>query len=359
MGRKVRTTDKRNIVIVCEGSDTEPSYLEDLCKKAAHRFDNIRIVPFGNESKLSVLRTHNAAQAKNGRKRRKLIYNSSASSGNFYWVKEEEDDALYEKYKAQPTRYVREAQLFMEDGYVEGWAVYDHDKFPNHKEARTLADSVPNLNIAFSSISFEEWMLLHFERNPKPFDCSCCKENQKEVGCGLAETEPDKNCHGERCLIGYLREKQYIPDYSKSKKDLFSSFTMPRINIARVNAAWIKTISDDKTIYNRNPYCDFDALVERLLGLEDRYFWIGDASEMVIDRCKISITREMQTPSIKLTNTGNRTLITNFTELDKLANPLAEDKRIVLNPEESTCIQIGDGLYLCLGDGLNKYIITI
>ena len=73
-----------------------------------------------------------------------------------------------EKYKAVPIRYVREAQEGLEDGVYEStWAVFDKDYHPEHKEAFKLAKQEIDenkVNIAFSSISFEQWILLHFEK---------------------------------------------------------------------------------------------------------------------------------------------------------------------------------------------------
>ena len=76
--------------------------------------------------------------------------------------------------------------LFMErEKYVEGWAVYDLDNksgrtSQHHKEAREDPKKVDNLHIAFSSYSIEEWFLLHFERNPKAFENSECKDKNKQ-----------------------------------------------------------------------------------------------------------------------------------------------------------------------------------
>ncbi len=60
-------------------------------------------------------------------------------------------------FLAQPTRYVREAQLGLIDGtYDEAWAVYEQDGHPEHTEALALAtaDPLQLVHIGFSSDCF-------------------------------------------------------------------------------------------------------------------------------------------------------------------------------------------------------------
>lgn len=210
MARPKRTTNKNNIVILCEGSDTEVKYFKDLKEYVERnypdRLSDIKIVPVNNE----------IIQKKNKKKGGKpLLPAQRVLSSKHYWSKWEHSDEEYEIYKAQPTRYVRETQLFMEeDGYVEGWAVFDKDTFTNHAHAFALADSISGLHIAFSSYCFEEWILLHFERNSKAFISSVCKDNDKDRGCG---TKVLLDCHGTICLGGYIRERGHIADYAKNQ----------------------------------------------------------------------------------------------------------------------------------------------
>lgn len=358
MARKERQTKKNNIVIVCEGEDTEPAYLEDLkraIKNSDGPYDEIRIVPFGNEAKMASAR--DALLKKHSRKLRTMNSPLVRLSGKFYWVKEEVDVDTYERYKGQPTRYVREAQLFLEDGYVEAWAVYDQDKFPDHEQARALAESDPNLNIAFTSVSFEEWLLLHFERNEKPFPQSCCKKNKKDIGCGDHKSGDENDCHGTLCIAGYLRENNLIPDFAKSNTNLFSKYTLKRLNLARVNASWVRTLSPDKVVYQQNPYTDFDQLLSKLMGLEDRYIWIGNAETYIIDRCQIGISRNFKDKEITLINNSDLTFISNYVDLDAMANQVGKMQRLQLLPGDKIPIKLNHP-YLMVGDERNKHVIT-
>ncbi len=360
MDRPKKSTIKNNIVIVCEGSETETAYLLDLKNYIKDRFDDVRIVPFGREASEAEKRDKALKIQKNngGRKPRDLKLPSINGSGKFYWVKEEPDTNLYNVYKQQPTRYVREAQLFMNDGYVEAWAVYDLDTFSHHEEAFNLANSIPNLHIAFSSVSFEEWMLLHFERNPTSFDRSCCKDGKVDRGCGKHPQVSPNDCHGSKCVIGYLREKGYIPDFKKKDKNLYSSYTRDRLNIIRINCAWVKSLSSEPKLYLRNPYTDFDVLLEKLLGLTDKYLWIGGISETIITGCHILINRDNANDKISLKNTDSRPFIFHWCILDEHGKVISRVNKDIINKGETIDIELKSNQYLCIEDVGTKYIIT-
>lgn len=356
MSRKIRESHKNNIVIVCEGSDTEPFYLFDLKKYLKNRFDDVRIVPFGSEAKDAMSRDTNL---KSSRRKRTTNAPKGNKSGKFYWVMEEEDEESYERFRQQPTRYVREAQLFLDEGYVEAWAVYDHDKFPDHSNARELAGKEPKVNIAFSSVSFEEWLLLHFERCPKAFLRSCCKEDKKDIGCGDHLSDHPNDCHGKNCVAGYLREKNYIRDFSKSKSDLYTQYSKNRLTLARINAAWVRSLwKNSQPAYDKNPYTDFDKLIERLLGLPDHYIWIGDSENTLVGKSAISIQRNRTTSIITIQNTGHSTFLSSWSLLDNNGIPEENPARLMLSPDDSIDITCPFGHYLCIGDDKNKYIVT-
>ena len=147
MSRKL----KDNIVVICEGTETEFHYLKELKsiveERLPGRFSDIRVIPTPEE--LAVCVKRNQAIKKRSLK-------GGDSSGRYY-TQEEDLPEDYERYKQQPTRYVREAQLYLIEGsYTEAWAVYDFDNFPDHAQARALAEEDERLHIAFSSVSFEE-----------------------------------------------------------------------------------------------------------------------------------------------------------------------------------------------------------
>lgn len=325
-----KQTNNKNIVIVCEGSETEAPYFEALKSYVEHlcpsRFDKILVVPIVEEK-------IKAENRRTDRKKRTL-----KPAERTYWYHQEETDELYREYRAQPIKYVREAQLFMEkDGYVEAWAVFDHDNIDSNFRAKAfdLASSVDNLNIAFSSIAFEEWILAHFERNTKSFTKAQCKDEKgKGVNCG---TDSSIGCGGDICLSGHIRKQGYLPSYQKNDSTLFETI-YSRFETARINASWLRTL-DDAPIYERNPYTDVDKLVSRLLGLEKEYEWVKIGECFTYNGTKIKVEKEAD--GIKITSEGTGII----TKENLLGTDLAEavpilSETIVLREGEPELISV-------------------
>ena len=301
MARPQRKTNKKNIVILCEGTETEVRFFKDLRdhvnKHAPDRFSEIKIIPIPLDN--------TPVNPRNSRRKSRQLQPSSTSFR--YYIKEESSLMTYNRYKAQPTRYVREVQLFMEeDGYVEGWAVFDKDTFTHHAEAFDLAASINGLHIAFSSYCFEEWILTHFERNPHPFTTSVCKNSdKKDKGCGTGLLD---DCHGNICIGGRIRECKYIPDYAKNKESIFIKYTLPRLEQCYANAAWIRTLSTEQ-LYNRNPYTDVDRLVKRLLDEDKEYFW--HELDYIFDFSQSKIIVNYDNGHLKIENNGRMSVVLN------------------------------------------------
>ncbi len=302
MTRSRRKTNDNNIVIICEGADTEFLYFTEIKefieKHTPERFSKIRILP---EFK---------AKLDTGKLEKKEKRNLLPSKDNKKYYAQ--TDELYEEYKAQPIRYVREAQLFMEhEGYSEAWAVFDKDTYQenDHQKAFNIANENPNLKIAFSSYCFEEWFLLHFELNPIGFEHSECKdENDKYIGCGKRENNP-KDCHGTLCLIGHLREEKYMKEYEKGNEHIFYEYTLPSMDDDIVRpfffAAKLKVL-DSQEPYKRNPYSNVDELVSRLLG-KKQYLCCNEINKEVFVECDTTKLKchKNSDKSICICNEGN------------------------------------------------------
>lgn len=261
---------KDSLVIVCEGTDTEYLYFSDVAKivraEQSERFGAIRVVPTPKEYK-------EMAIARQAYKRRMRPDGSGSSHPEWlYYVKEDHSQEEYDFYKAYPTRYVREAQLFLEDGeYTEAWVVYDKDVHPGHKRALELANMDSRLHIAYSAYSFEEWILCHFERNSHPYRHSICENGI----CGINNAR----CMGHDCLIGRIRQKEYIRDLKKNSKDIYAKYLCARFKQALINVAWLRYIGrcHEKELcmklYQRNPYTTIDTLMKYLMGVSEQYEW--------------------------------------------------------------------------------------
>ena len=324
MSRKL----KDNIVIICEGTETEYHYLRELKSIVEERFpdkfSDIRVIPTPDELNVCIRR--------NQAKKRSLRV--SGKSG-WYYTQEEELQEDYERYKQQPTRYVREAQLYLAEGsYSEAWAVYDFDNFPDHAQARALAQGDERLHIAFSSVSFEEWLLLHFELNRTAFQKSVCKEAGKDIQCGTGKHARD--CNGSVCVGGRLRSRKFLPDYDKCGENLFSSLEQ-RLEHARIGSAWTRSLNPKADIWLQNPYTDFDCLVNRLLDYSVSYKWVACGETVSIEHTEVFVDEG------NLFNIGTGNLVLKVTVHDERFNKIRSEV-IRLTPGKYSHFDKGDYL---------------
>lgn len=274
------------MLIVCEGTKTEPQYFEWLRDNVAlpsKIWDKIEIC--SNTILPNDIAIPKKSEINGKRKTRNLKFeNPNRRKQQQDVLKElwefvygiDIDSEKYEDVRAQPLRYVAQAQCLQEHSkvYDEIWAVFDKDGHIYHKEAFDRAKKPVNdikTNIAFSSRSFEHWILLHFEKNNYAFNFTECKESQNDpFGC-----DSNIGCKGDKCLVGYIRKK-YYPSLKKSyiEPDLqnFMGVLYDRIGIALENALWLKdqnakNIQSGQQIYELNPYTDVDNLVKSIVGL--------------------------------------------------------------------------------------------
>jgi len=268
---------RHNILIVCEGENTEPQYFASFVPlaKRAWKETHELIINIKPKPKLTDETNNEKQHPKHKTRRKKRLLRKIEE------IPSEESYQPEEKYKAVPIRYVREAQEGLEDGVYEStWAVFDKDYHPKHKEAFALAEQEIDgnkVNIAFSSISFEQWILLHFEKNLTAFEKSECKEEKKKpINCGTGNHQND--CYGKKCVSGYLRMRTYLANYSKSVNALSFDNLHPLYSTALENAAWLKyqilKANPTTPIYELNPYTNMDSLVKYLLNIEQVIIWM-------------------------------------------------------------------------------------
>jgi hypothetical protein len=188
----------------------------------------------------------------------------------------DEDEA---KPKSDPLGLIYEAISRKDEGFDELWAVFDKDGYTKHEDAFKLAKE-NDVRIAFSSIAFEEWILLHFGRFSASFNKSDCKDaNRKYIGCG-SHKQPD-DCSGTRCVAGYMREHNLFPDYSKSSDKSIYPFLRDKTNDAIHNSAWLRYAMREEIrkagerIFTLNPYTDVDVLVKRLTGYDKNHHYFN------------------------------------------------------------------------------------
>ena len=136
---------------------------------------------------------------------------------------------------------VQLAQSKIEE-FDEVWAVFDKDGYTQHAQTFAAANTPINgktVNIAFSSIAFEQWVLLHFTRSriiyPKSAD-----------------------------IINQLTGNNYFPGYVKTAYQETYAQLKDKTIIALENAAWLRFwlaqqgVLPATPLYNVSPYQEID-----------------------------------------------------------------------------------------------------
>lgn len=362
MARNRKFTQNRNIILVCEGSTTEFGYFTDLKRYLVEHgiIQNyeLKIIP---DSTTSIYLSNNS-----NRPNRHLMGNRHIFS---YYEMQETDEKDYIKYKAQPIRYLREAQLFCNEGtYTEGWAVYDKDKHPALQDAEIFLQTDDRLHAAFSAYSFEEWLLLHFEYTTKVFYSSECKDsNDHEYRCGSVSANAEHDCKGIKCLGGLLRHKGYITDYSKKDKELFSTYTLNKngdINIKPfINATRLRAYNIGKKRIDCDTYTDVDLCVLHLLKKDHRYEWKHVEEPFSIGQCKLIIHRIKN--KITIQNLSNVTFLCTPTSpifCNNVAEPISQifdNNEVIFINNETRFIDINNNQFLMVNDSNTTIIIEL
>lgn len=248
---------KRNILIVCEGTSTEPNYFNYLHDKLIEEEASVTIKISPRPANID---EGNDYEQRPGSKRRTLFLTKG---------EEGERSAVEEKFKAQPMAYVREAQKGLEDGtYDEVWAVYDKDGHPKHPEAYKLANENIQgkfVNLGFSSIAFEYWILLHFEDNNTAFERSMCRITKPKQYFYCGTKKYDGDCEGENCVCGRIVTKGYL-SYESKRKDFDVNKYHLYVYDAIKRAVKIEmTYADTEKFYTLNPITTIYKLVYKLL----------------------------------------------------------------------------------------------
>ena len=132
----------------------------------------------------------------------------------------------------------------------EVWVVVDKDGYTHHPQAFNTAKA-NNIEIAFSSISFEVWVLCHFEKTTKQFSKS-------------------------EDVIRHINKNAYIPGgYQKNDKDLYKKIKGRMVDNAFKNAIFLqehhKAVNGGKAVYTFNPFTNINSLIERLFQLEEEF----------------------------------------------------------------------------------------
>lgn len=249
------------ILIICEGKNTEP-----------HFFNSIRDeIIIGNYQIGEVVITIRPEPIIDEIEKAPSTYKPKRAKRTLRKELTATDKA--EIAGVPPLKWVLAGQEELRNGaYNEVWVVFDHDNHPARKEAFEKADEMikgEKVRIAFSSRSFEYYLLLNFERLYYRFlktECKTAGDNKKPIYCGTYIHPAD--CNGKICINGYA----LIQGYWDNSKDNISLFPLikNKLQLGFENCIWLRFESNKHEsgtpIYDRNPYVTVDELVKRLTG---------------------------------------------------------------------------------------------
>ena len=354
----VNTRHSKYVIrIVCEGDKTEPLFFTSLCDQYCKDTENLDVRTIPQPYIPQNEEVDNSSRGSYIGKKRKIKTDGKAA---------DEDIVII---GAPPLKWVQYARQLLSEGVDESWAVYDKDKHPKHEEAFAEAGKIidgKKVNIAFSSRSFEYYLLLHFEYIYHCFNETDCGERisgKKYIfECGTGKN-PANDCTGKTCINGYAR----IRGYWKETKSSESTFHLVKDNLVKgiVNACRLRIESDANSaepIYNRNPYTNVDVLVGRLIGKETvNYGCIFEYKEHGFD-WSVMLVEE------GLTLTNNKNGIGLFKkgmfviyDLEEKSRKILNDNRLLLQPNEMILLpcQLGITQIISIEVSPNKEILLL
>lgn len=333
-------------LIICEGDNTEPSFfkiirdrvIDGIYKIHPYEKDEIAITirpePKDNSDEGQAETNTSPHKPKRNNKKLKKLAGES-----------EEKSAPY------PLNFILEGQVELEDEtFDEVWAVFDHDNHPARKAAFDESNKTINgkkINIAFSSIGFEYYLLIHFEKVYNAFKTSECREgkakNKKLFYCGTG-THPS-DCNGHTCIGGYARNKGFWVN-SKTPQSTFL-LVEDKLEVGFINSAWIRYQSyienNTLNIYERNPYLTTDLLIKRLTGFDNYiYEWLSPNVKIDFENILILVNSDR----LYIKNTSVETIIIPENSIS-LKNLNHEGKsfgnKLSLKSQEESFIEIPKG----------------
>ena len=207
--------------------------------------------------------------------------------------------------------------------FDELWVVFDKDGYTKHKEAFKLAKE-NNIYIAFSSISFETWVLLHFERNHTSF--------AKSVNIIVEK---------------FHNNDAYLSSYAKSGDYNVYPYIEGKTKEAFFNASWLRNMLSSAnlnyTVYEVNPYTDVDFLVKKLLLDDSVYEFRFLSQNLIFEGVEFIVYKAYDEYIVKITNSTNRSLVMNefgFYNFEKNKIDLANSVILAGNTTEINLGQI-------------------
>lgn len=277
------------------------------------------------------------------------------------------------KPKTTPYQLFEIAKKELSSGAADiAWIVFDKDNHPRLTETFQEA-KLNNIKIAFSSRSFEEWVLMHYLKDNTVFNATECKDDDDHpINCGTVKTP---NCNPINCLTGHIRRLNLIPKYSKKKDfDLFTAI-FTNTEKAIVNSAWLRAKSGvslygpEANLSVINPYTDVDQLILKLNGRNDIIEWGQAGTDIKLGDWTVNVTKRGNDLVMRLSHQKEDRLLVNtifsdnhFATTDDNLSEMSitvKDKKIIINENGSngSWLHPGDIIEYTLIDNNQPYFL--
>jgi hypothetical protein len=238
-----------------------------------------------------------------------------------YSVKVEVREIIDGSY-TDPVNIVREAKKSKKD-YDEVWVVFDKDRERDDQNAKAIELAKKSkVNVAFSSISFEHWLILHFEKNSYRFQRSDCESRSTRANPIVC------SCSGLICASTYLKSSNSYPAFKKGYSLLYDDLQVKNID-AIENAAWLRNqLNITGSIHLLNPYSDVDILLCELLNL-DRVEYVSLGTAFKFNSVQFTFERSNRVNNIISVQTVINNLgVTSFVINDNLPINIVDTQRV-------------------------------
>jgi|LakMenEpi03Oct11_1017367.scaffolds.fasta_scaffold00019_2 hypothetical protein len=325
-GRSIRL--KPVLFIACEGTSTEYDYFSSWAKTdiALERFEAVNVYP-GKEDTNPQTNPHQ----------------------------------LYQKAK----------KALDEEGANIAWIVFDRDGHALLPQTFTNA-TLAGIKIAFSSRSFEEWVLMHFEKNNTTFlDSECKNTSGRAINCG---SNSIPNCTPNNCISGHIRRQEFLDEYSKKRTfDLYKAINN-RTEIAMVNSAWLRfqvgaSVNTPQPVLDTlNPYTDVDQLLFNFTQEEVKIEWGNANTDIQLNNWVVNAQLVNGNIIVKISHTKpnaqllNPTFITSLQTTDDDLNniqctELSRNYLIDSNESDNNILRVNDVIEFTLNSNNQPYFL--
>lgn len=346
---KSRSTLHGNLCIVCEGESTENNFCKDLISYL--EMHNIEGVNSRDVTILPPPRDDNANSIPNARRVKKQRKTLNSDNSTSFSLKIQPGQP--------PLKWINTGELAL-NTYSEVWVMFDNDNHPAREDAFNKAKEIrklgKNLNIVYSSWSFEYYLLQHFEYLFHSFTDTEHRHGDEKLNCCTNNPLPDA-CNGEitdtnrsACITGYARKRGYwinskTPNTFSFVRNIWMGICNAyAVKWEKLDDVWRNHSGSPLPIGELNPYLDTYRIVLRLMNFKELSLFTP-----FVTNENIELT--LSSSSLKIQNNTGRTYIIRPESIIKCRYQYdKDDKLCYLEVERAirTMINSGEEYYMSL-----------